>query len=64
MAQAAERREPFLSLFHPQEVADLLGESGFGSVEHFGPEVLRRLYLRGGRNAPISGIEGLAVGSR
>jgi methyltransferase (TIGR00027 family) len=64
MKQAADRGEPFLSLFHPQEVEDLLRERGFTGVEHFGPEELRRLYLKDRPNAPISGIERLAVGSR
>jgi methyltransferase (TIGR00027 family) len=63
-AQAADRGEPFLSLFHPQEMEDLLREGGFTSVEHFGPDELRRLYLRDRPNAPITGIERLAVGSR
>jgi methyltransferase (TIGR00027 family) len=64
MKQAADRGEPFLSLFYPQEVEDLLREQGFTDIEHFGPEELRRLYLDDRPNAPISGIERLAVGSR
>ncbi len=64
MKQAADRGEPFLSLLHPREVEDLLREGGFTSVEHFGPDELRRLYLKDTPNAPISGIERLAVGSR
>jgi methyltransferase (TIGR00027 family) len=64
MKQAADRGEPFLSLFYPQEVEDLLRKLGFSGVEHFGPEELRRLYLNDRPNAPISGIERLAVGSR
>jgi methyltransferase (TIGR00027 family) len=62
--QAADRGEPFLSLFYPQEVEALLRERGFTGVEHFGPAELRRLYLKERPNAPISGIERLAVGSR
>ena len=64
MKQAADRGEPFLSLFYPQEVEDLLRKRGFSGVERFGPEELRRLYLKDRPNAPISGIERLAVGSR
>jgi len=64
MKQAADRGEPFLSLFYPQEAEDLLMEEGFTRVEHFGPEELRQLYLKDRPNAPISGIERLAIGSR
>jgi methyltransferase (TIGR00027 family) len=64
MKQAADRGEPFLSLFYPQEVEDLLRERGFTRVEHFGPEELRRLYLKDRPDAPISGIERLAIASR
>ena len=58
MRHAADRGEPFLSLFHPHEVEDLLMARGFTGVEHFGPDQLRRLYLKDRPNAPISGIDG------
>ncbi len=61
MSQAEERGEPFLSLFRPEEIDDLLRQSGFTRVDHFGPDELRKLYLADRPEAQLTGIERLAT---
>jgi methyltransferase (TIGR00027 family) len=61
MSQAAERGEPFLSLFRPGEFDDLIRRSGFSRVEHAGPDELRRMYLADRPEAQLTGIERLAT---
>ena len=61
MGQAGGRGEPFLSLFRPGEIAAALRGAGFRSVELVEDAELRRLYLRGWPDAPLTGIERMAV---
>jgi methyltransferase (TIGR00027 family) len=61
MSQAAERGEPFLSLFRPDEFDELLRRSGFSRVEHAGPDELIQLYLADRPDAQLTGIERLAT---
>jgi methyltransferase (TIGR00027 family) len=44
---AGEVGEPWLSFFTPAEVEALLRRSGFGEVDHFGPEEAIRTYFAG-----------------
>ena len=61
MSPAAERGEPFLSLFRPDEFDRLLLRSGFRRVEHFGPHELVQRYLANRPDAQLTGIELLAT---
>ena len=63
MSQAAERGEPFLSLFRPVEFQELLERSGFSGVEDLGPPQLIQKYLADRPDAQLTGIERLAVAS-
>ena len=60
-SQAEARGEPFLSLFRPDEIEATLRDAGFGKVEQVEAEELRRRYLRDWPDAPLTGIERLAV---
>ena len=62
-SQAEARGEPFVSLFRPAEVAALLREAGFAGVEQADDDELRRLYLADWPDAPLTGIERIAVAS-
>jgi len=61
MSQAADRGEPFLSLFRPVEFEELLERSGFSRVEDFGPHQLIQRYLSDRPDAQLTGIERLAA---
>jgi methyltransferase (TIGR00027 family) len=61
MSQAAERGEPFLSLFRPHEFEDLIRRSGFKRIDHAGPDELVQLYLADRPDAQLTGIERLAT---
>jgi len=61
MSQAAERGEPFLSLFSPVEFEELLTRAGFSRAEETGPHELRQMYLADRPDAQLTGIERLAT---
>lgn len=61
MSQAAERGEPFLSLFRPVEFQELLERSRFSGVEDIGPPQLSQKYLTDRPDAQLTGIERLAI---
>lgn len=61
MSQAAERGEPFVSLFRPDDLEELLRRSGFSHVDHVGPAELVDRYLAERRDAQLTGIERLAT---
>jgi methyltransferase (TIGR00027 family) len=61
MSQAAERGEPFLSLFRPSEFEELLRRSGFSRVEQAGDDELVRRYLADRPDAQLTGIERIAT---
>lgn len=54
-AKAAARGEPWKSYFDPEQLADMLGRIGFGTVESFSAPQLNERYLAGRR-------DGLRVG--
>lgn len=61
MSQAAERGEPFISLFRPAEFDELMNRSGFSRVEQVGPDELLQMYLADRPEAQLTGIERLAA---
>jgi len=61
MSQAAERGEPFLSLFGADEFDRLLLRSGFARVDQVGPGELVQRYLADRPDAQLTGIERLAT---
>ena len=61
MSQAAERGEPFLSLFRPVDFDELITRSGFSRVEEVGPTELLKMYLAERPGAQLTGIERLAT---
>jgi methyltransferase (TIGR00027 family) len=61
MSQAAERGEPFLSLFRPVEFHELVMRSGFSRVEEVGSPELLQMYLADRPDAQLTGIERLAL---
>ena len=61
MSQAAERGEPFLSLFSPVEFEELLTRAGFSRAEETGPRELLQIYLADRPDAQLTGIERLAM---
>jgi methyltransferase (TIGR00027 family) len=63
MSQAEARGEPFVSLFRPGEIDDLIRRNGFARVDHFGPRELIDLYLADQPAAQLTGIERLATAS-
>jgi methyltransferase (TIGR00027 family) len=60
-SQAAERGEPFLSLFSPRDFEALMRGCGFTRVEHAGTRELLRMYLADRPDAQLTGIELLAT---
>jgi methyltransferase (TIGR00027 family) len=44
---AAGEGEPFISRFDPQELAELVSDIGFGTVDHLLPEVVADRYFKG-----------------
>src|SRR5205807_1856381 len=44
---AAEKREPFASMFEPAEAEDLMRRTGFVDIAHFGPEEAILTYVAG-----------------
>jgi len=60
-SQAEARGERFLSLLRPDEMAVALRDAGFASVEPVEDDDLRRRYLADWPDAPLTGIERMAV---
>lgn len=61
MSRAEARGEPFLSLFRPAEVDDLLHRNGFNQVAHVGPLEFQALYMAVRPDLQTPGIERLAT---
>ena len=55
--------EPFISLFTPEEIEQLVERSGFVRVEHFGHDEARRTYLDGRPNVEIAGAQRMIIAS-
>jgi methyltransferase (TIGR00027 family) len=62
-AIAAEMGEPFVSLFVPDEIDNLLRGHGFGEIVHFGPQEARVAYFGGRDDVEIPGAQRLVVGT-
>jgi methyltransferase (TIGR00027 family) len=60
---ASESDEPFLSLFLPPEIEELLAEMGFGDIVHFGPEEAIRAYFLGRSDVRFGGAQRLIAGT-
>jgi methyltransferase (TIGR00027 family) len=60
---AAEMGEPFVSLFLPDEIQQLLRNHGFGDIVHFGPQEARVAYFNGRADIEIAGAQRLVTGS-
>jgi O-methyltransferase involved in polyketide biosynthesis len=55
--------EPFLSLFTPDQIADLLWAEGFVQIRDFGPAEARAAYFRGIQNVEMGGAQRLITGT-
>ena len=58
---AAEMGEPFVSLFVPDEIEDLLRNYGFAGLVHFGPHEARAAWFSGAVDVAIAGAQQLIV---
>jgi methyltransferase (TIGR00027 family) len=56
-----EMGEPFVSLFHPNEIEELLREHGFDEVVHLGPEEARSTYFAGRDDVRFAGAQRLVA---
>ncbi len=61
-ALAAALGEPFVSLFEPAEIEQILHEIGFRGISHFGPAELVSRYFDGYEIA-LDGFQRLVVAS-
>jgi methyltransferase (TIGR00027 family) len=62
-AIATEMGEPFVSLFVPDEIEELLRNHGFGAIAQFGPQEARVAYFNGRDDVQIPGAQRLVVGT-
>ncbi len=62
-AIANESGEPFLSLFRPAEIEQLVVDLGFTEVTHFGPEEAQRTYFPGRDDVRFGGAQRIIVAS-
>jgi methyltransferase (TIGR00027 family) len=60
---AREMGEPFVSLFLPAEIEELLRRQRFGEIVHFGSEEARAVYFDGRADVDIAGAQRLMVGT-
>lgn len=60
--RAAAVGEPFVSLFEPHEIEELLQELGFQGVRHFGPDEAVRTYFSG-HDVRFAGVQRLVAAS-
>jgi methyltransferase (TIGR00027 family) len=56
-----EMGEPFISLFEPAEIEQLLLKMGFVDIVHFGPDDAVRTYFRGRSDIRLHGSQYLAI---
>ena len=54
-----EMGEPFVSLFLPAEIEELLHDRGFGQIVHFGPDEARAKYFEGRSDVQFGGAQRL-----
>ena len=62
-AIATEMGEPFVSLFLPSEIEDLLRGHGLKDIAHFGPQEARAVYFDGRSDVEIAGAQRVVVGT-
>ena len=60
---ASEMGEPFVTLFLPAEIGELLRSQRFGEIVDFGSEEARALYFDGRADVEIAGAQRLVVGT-
>jgi methyltransferase (TIGR00027 family) len=60
---ATEVGEPFVSLFHPDEIEALMRNHGFDEFVHFGPQHARAGYFDGRADIEIAGAQRLVTGT-
>jgi methyltransferase (TIGR00027 family) len=60
---ASDMGEPFVTLFLPAEIEDLLRRQGFGDIVHFGSGEARAAYFDGRAEVDIAGAQRLVVGT-
>ena len=60
---ASEMGEPFVTLFLPAEIGELLRSQRFGEIVDFGSEEARGLYFDGRADVEIAGAQRLVVGT-
>jgi O-methyltransferase involved in polyketide biosynthesis len=59
VAIATEMGEPFVSLFLPGEIEELLRKHGFDEIAHVGPDEARTAYLKQRADVEIAGAQRL-----
>jgi methyltransferase (TIGR00027 family) len=62
-AIATEMGEPFVSLFLPDEIEELMRNHGFDQITHFGAQQARAIYFDGRSEIEIAGAQRLATGT-
>ena len=62
-AIATEMGEPFVSLFLPDEIEELMRSHGFDDIVHFGAQQARDAYFKGHAEVEIAGAQRLAIGT-
>jgi methyltransferase (TIGR00027 family) len=62
-AIATEMGEPFVSLFLPDEIEQLMRNHGFDEIAHFGPQQARAAYFDGRADIEIAGAQRLVTGT-
>jgi methyltransferase (TIGR00027 family) len=60
---ATDMGEPFVTLFLPAEIEELLRRQRFGDVVHFGSQEARALYYDGRADVAIAGAQRIVVGT-
>jgi len=60
---ATELGEPFISLFVPDQITDLLRQHAFDQIEHFGPDEARVTYFQEDQDVSIAGAQRLVTGT-
>ena len=55
--------EPFVSLFRPEQIEALLEETGYGDIQHFGPDEALATYFPGRTDVKMAGAQRLITGT-
>ena len=60
---AADMGEPFVSLFRPDEIEDVLRRHGYIDIEHFGPDEALATYFAGRHDVHFGGAQRIVAAS-